>query len=302
MMVKLEEKIGIIKIKMKRLKISFVPSWNFGDILNAYILYKKNVPFHYCHHDIGSKIIMIGSILSNYQADGTIVIGAGTIKSNEKITKNFHYRSIRGPLTYKMLQYSGINVESPIYGDPALLLPRIYTPLSEKKYKLGIIPHQVDFNEIKHFLSENKSRFQQTLLIDPTVIGKNKIESYIDSINSCEKILSTSLHGIVVAHAYGIPAEWLKFSNKLYGDDVKFFDHFESIGHSIDTVKVRLTNEDVHVDKFSLDIDLDLLDSVMPWSNKLPDDYYINENEIESSVYPIGYEKRFQDYWNIFRQ
>lgn len=68
------------------------------------------------------------------------------------------------------------------------------------------------------------------------------------------------------------------------------------------TVKVRLTNEDVHVDKFSLNIDLNLLDSVMPWSNELPDDYYIDENEIESGVYPTGYEKRFQDYWNIFRQ
>jgi hypothetical protein len=39
---------------------------------------------------------------------------------------------------------------------------------------------------------------------------------------------SSSSHGIIV-HAYGIPAVWQKFSNKVFGDDIKYQDYMESV-------------------------------------------------------------------------
>lgn len=61
-----------------------------------------------------------------------------------------------------------------------------------------------------------------TLSADPLAV--------VDRIRACRVILSSSLHGLVVAHAYGIPAAWVQFSDKLSGDGSKFRDHAASIG------------------------------------------------------------------------
>jgi len=51
-------------------------------------------------------------------------------------------------------------------------------------------------------------------------------------ISSCETIMSTSLHGIIGAHAYGIPAAHVTTSNtcNLWGDGTKFLDYYASVG------------------------------------------------------------------------
>ena len=50
------------------------------------------------------------------------------------------------------------------------------------------------------------------------------VEKVLVDMFSCNKILSTSLHGIIVAQAYGIPALWCNFNSKekLEEDNVKY--------------------------------------------------------------------------------
>jgi len=54
----------------------------------------------------------------------------------------------------------------------------------------------------------------------------------VDAINTCRYVASSSLHGLIVANAYGIPAVWTTFADTLAGDDTKFFDYYESVGNS----------------------------------------------------------------------
>jgi pyruvyltransferase len=71
----------------------------------------------------------------------------------------------------------------------------------KKKNEIGIIPHYLDLAYFKvNYSKEYK-------IIDLTT---NDVEGIITEICSCKKILSTSLHGIIVAQAYNIPALWIK--------------------------------------------------------------------------------------------
>lgn len=187
---------------------------NYGDLLTPYILNYFNIPYQYTLPNI-ADIICVGSIVS-YAADDTLVLGSGLIQEKQKINPNAIYKFVRGPLTRKKIIESG-GFCPEIYGDPALLLPFIWKE-SKKEFDVGLVPHIINYKEAK----ENYPDYN---IIDL----KGDPEKVTKEISKCEKIISSSLHGIVVAHAYGIPAAWVKFSQKLSGDDIKFYDYYESV-------------------------------------------------------------------------
>ena len=67
----------------------------------------------------------------------------------------------------------------------------------------------------------------------------------MQQVNKYDSIISSSLHGIIVAHSYGIPAGWWKPSNKVTGDGSKFEDYAQSVGITLkpesDWKKVKMT-------------------------------------------------------------
>jgi hypothetical protein len=101
-------------------------------------------------------------------------------------------------------------------------MPKHYNPEYKIKYNLGIIPHYVDYEKVM---------IQYEGLKDILVINlmTNNVEEVTDAILSCKKIISSSLHGVIVSHAYQIPAVWVEFSNKIFGDGIKYQDYFESV-------------------------------------------------------------------------
>ena len=202
-------------------------STNFGDALNPY-LYQKITgiePEYIDEADLISSeekyYCFIGSVI-NAVTDNAVVWGTGTAWNNLKVNPNADYRLVRGPITRNCIINSGGTCPE-LYGDPALLLPKFYTPTtSTKKYKLGIIPHYIERSSTKCFDRSVK-------IIN---VG-HSTESIIDDIVSCDVIASSSLHGLIVADAYNIPNVWIKLSNGIIGDGSKYHDYLLSVGREI---------------------------------------------------------------------
>jgi pyruvyltransferase len=133
--------------------------------------------------------------------------------------------AVRGPLSQLILDRSKFDVPE-IIGDPGICLPLFYQPSAEKKYRLGIIVHGVD-----RAYWESQKLPEDVLLIKTD----RNIEPVIDDIASCEFTISSSLHGVIESHSYGVPSVWVRpNTNRLLGDDTKFLDYFQSVNMAVD--------------------------------------------------------------------
>lgn len=212
-------------------KFTFKDKENYGDLLSKYLVEKiSDRPVKFVHPKKQSwytwnkkNYLAIGSILHHASKD-SIVWGSGIIDKKQQIAPA-DFRAVRGPRTREYLLGLGYDC-SEIYGDPALLLPNYYHPQVEKKYKVGIIPHYHDFKEVsKAYQNDPEINVIDMMTLD--------VEAVTLQILECETTISSSLHGMIVSHAYEIPSVWVEFSDKLFGDGVKFADYLESVGLTV---------------------------------------------------------------------
>lgn len=183
---------------------------NIGDAISPFILdtFTKHKP-ELANSDEENKLLLVGSLLDIVK-NGDTILGIGSNKPNFVLEANdtMRFISVRGPLT--RFQIKGADVPKN-YGDPALLLPLMYYPKIEKKKKTGLVPHYVD-----------KKYFPKDQIIDI----EQDYKTFIDQILECDEIISSSLHGIVVAEAYGIPCKWILYGNEIEGGEFKYQDYF----------------------------------------------------------------------------
>lgn len=194
-------------------------SGNCGDILTPYILEKYGYDVVWTPAS-EADTICVGSIAGTAKA-GMRVLGSGCPWASRKVNPVAQWVWVRGPLTRDRVVESGGTCPE-IYGDAALLLPRFFKGSDKKIHDLGIVSHYVDYNTIKEKYPNHRIINMRT----------NNLEQTIREITECRKIVSSSLHGIIVANAYGIPAAWARF-NPLSGDDSKFHDYAASVNETI---------------------------------------------------------------------
>lgn len=107
------------------------------------------------------------------------------------------------------------------FGDPGLLLSRVFPQNARAAtHRIGLIPHFVDLPAFRDIDLADGVR-----LIDVT----QPVEKVAAAIASCEATISSSLHGLIVSHAYGVPSMWCKSVEPIHGDDSKFYDHYGAL-------------------------------------------------------------------------
>lgn len=186
---------------------------NFGDILTPHIFNRYGIKHEWATRS-NATAISTGSIIK-YARNGLTVLGSGAMRQSDILSPEAEYLWVRGPLTGEIVRRDGGECPD-LYGDPAMLLPRVFPRTVEPVHEVGIFPHYVDMEHCRRY---------------PAVISPLwPPAKVLKAIWSCKRIISSSLHGIIAAHAYGIPAAWVQFSDKLTGDGTKFHDHAQSVG------------------------------------------------------------------------
>lgn len=176
---------------------------NFGDelspiivnyLLNKQGLYLDEVTPTRRRDCSPRRLFAVGSILHEVRP-GDVVWGSG-LNPNSQVLTNPPFtddvRLVRGPVTAKFLARThGCSCEK--YGDPALLLPKIY-PRNDSQQSSGDWIFIPNFRDLPFFDTDR--------MVHPTLPWR----TVVDRICGSQLVLSSSLHGIIVAEAYGIPA------------------------------------------------------------------------------------------------
>lgn len=214
---------------------------NIGDAINPFLfenitnreIINSNSILNILNKD---KFFFIGSVLDQID-NNSIVVGAGFISEDSPVKAPKSIYAVRGPLT--RAKFISNNIRCPkIYCDPGLLVSRVFKFHKQKKYKYGLVPHYVDFDNL--VLSKVKDNLEFKIL---NVHDNHEI--FLEELNQCEFIFSSSLHGIIFAISYSIPCVWIKFSNKIYGEDFKFRDFYASLNLKIEPCESMLIIDDI---------------------------------------------------------
>lgn len=223
--------LGITLNSWNKLRFGKILHRNFGDELNYYLLKELTGKPISNYIDIPrfatagkTNYLFIGSLIEDFTTENSIIWGSGAIAGAPKplLHKPKEVRAVRGKLTRKYLLEN--NVYCPeVYGDPALLTPLVYQPKREKRYEWGIIPHINDLKSlaVKHVEAQGAKVIRFDNYTD--------WHDVIDEICSCKRIMSSSLHGLILSDAYHIPNVWITLSNNLLGGTFKFQDYFSSV-------------------------------------------------------------------------
>ena len=228
---------------------------NWGDDLNYYFLRELTRRPVVMYHNFKvaqwfhlTNYLCIGTLLDavNYSNAQTIVWGSGVSGQERSFVHPKKILSVRGPKTKEFCDRYGVQC-SEVYGDPALLLPFVYQPcrgvqcsiaassvqeVQKASYRLGIIPHVVDLHH--SVIEEIRGEYADEILIID-LANYEKWTDVIDQICSCERILSSSLHGLIVSDAYQVPSCWVELTGNISGGYFKFYDYASSVNRVFST-------------------------------------------------------------------
>ena len=227
----------------KVLKVYFAKVPNMGDYLNVLIIEKlfgyqiKRRTF------LTGELSAIGSGLGQFTLRDNPILayaekiagrlfpsvtiwGTGFVCYKENDTpfyrKKMRFAAVRGELSKTRVEkILGEELNIPT-GDAGILSCYLLNEPVEKKYKVGVIAH---------YKEQDEGAFQQMMEFYPNasfIDVRQHPSAVIKHIAACECIVSSSLHGLIIADSLGIPNIHVKVTDKLLGDGFKFDDYYSA--------------------------------------------------------------------------
>lgn len=193
---------------------------NFGDLIGP-LLVNEIIKLHGLSQPVEDKrLVAVGSIMK-LTKPGDIVWGAGINgKSLDPgAAPQLDVRAVRGPLTRELLMASGTQVPE-IYGDPGLLWSTFW-PVEH--YSSHHLRDKIPVSVIPNFHDTIDTRPHHRIdpLQDPHRVA--------ELISMSDFVCGSSLHGIVIAESFGIPARLVKSEAE---PPFKYDDYYSGTGRS----------------------------------------------------------------------
>lgn len=196
---------------------------NFGDFLSLKLVERivGGEVAAVSHIYKAQKMLAIGSVLIMARTDD-VVWGTGMNGKRLDLDlykfKNLDVRAVRGPLTKAFIE-ENFSIEVPeTFGDPALLIPHFFPEfkkVSHPKREYIVIPH---YSEAELFSDEDPN------IVYPDEPWRIIVRKILDS----KFVISSSLHGIIIAEAFGIPARYLRITD--HEPLFKYTDYYAGTG------------------------------------------------------------------------
>jgi pyruvyltransferase len=185
-----------------------------------------------------ARLFSIGSVL-HFARDHDTVWGSGV---NGKVAPDAHrfakldVRAVRGPLTQAFLHARGIDCPS-VFGDPGLLAPRFF-PREVIAEQIGT----ADFLVVPHL---NDPPDPYLRYGDRLCSPRQYPAAFLRQLLRARRVVSASLHGVILAEAYGIPAVLLDTGDSKAR--FKYDDYYAGTGRS-DYAVARSVDEALALD------------------------------------------------------
>ncbi|MEV0892144.1 polysaccharide pyruvyl transferase family protein [Promicromonospora sp. MEB111] len=169
---------------------------------------------------ISHRLLAVGSIL-NLARTGDVIWGIG---ANGKTLdhparyRELDIRAVRGPLTRQFLLAQGYDVPE-VYGDPGLLVgklwPREHCARRFERRAVSVVPN----------LHDREHAAGRSDVTDPT----DNVWTVLGTIAASELVVGSSLHAIVAAESFGIPARLVTSTTE---PRFKYEDYYRGTGRA----------------------------------------------------------------------
>lgn len=193
---------------------------NFGDLLGPMIVNeiaaREGLDSSPTISD--ARLLSVGSVL-HFAQDGDVIWGTGVngkFSQQPLAARRLDVRAVRGPLTHSYLE-SNRTSTPPVYGDPGLLASVLWPDLRSEK----------DSQDVTVVMNFNDAAIGDSPY--PVLNPRQPVWQCLRTIASSSLVVGSSLHAIIIAESYGVPARLIRSHHE---PAFKYTDYYAGTGRT----------------------------------------------------------------------